>query len=186
MSVFPKLSGLINDHMLYTTLYLPVRPGKTADLGKQTSRRSRRCSSTQFRPVRVRSGQTRAPHLLHPDQSKSSCLEHLTRRQMVAIERWHVSARSRTALAASASWTDVQRDHGSWGRDSKTQLRRLNCRSHLHRCRQSGRQLTHQRLPETKAPQALHRRGGTGLPPISLRCRWTRTRERNQLMRIHF
>jgi hypothetical protein len=32
--VFPQLNGLINDHYVYTTLYLPVRPGKCADLGK--------------------------------------------------------------------------------------------------------------------------------------------------------
>jgi hypothetical protein len=41
-----------------------------------------RCSSAQFGPVRVGSGQTAAPVLLHPDQSKSSCREHLTSRQM--------------------------------------------------------------------------------------------------------
>ena len=56
-SVFSQLRALINDQRMYTTLYLPVRPGKRADLGKQTSRRSRRCSSAQFE---ARSGRFRS------------------------------------------------------------------------------------------------------------------------------
>jgi hypothetical protein len=82
---------------VYTTLYLPVRPGKCADMGKQASRRSRQCSSTQFRPVRVRSGQTGAPHLLHPNQSKSSCLDNLTRRQTVTSAGWRTPPPRRSA-----------------------------------------------------------------------------------------
>ena len=53
------------------------------DLRKQTLHRSRRCSCTQFGPVQVGSGYTAAPVLLHPDQSKRSCREHLTSRQML-------------------------------------------------------------------------------------------------------
>jgi hypothetical protein len=52
--------------------HLPVRPDKCADLGKQASSRSRRCSSTQLRPVQVGSSQTGATHLLPLDWSKSS------------------------------------------------------------------------------------------------------------------